>query len=134
LNLRIPLFDRASKLQQAEDAAALVASSDALRTALIADLQALCEQAHQVRALERRRAFTEDRLRYREERVEQGIDPADSLWSEAEAMQSASFEAQQAAANLASSRLALARQYAGEHWARMQALLEAMTAGPTPPP
>lgn len=127
LNVRIPLFDRAAKLQQAKDAAAIVASTDALRAALIDDLQALCEQAHQMRALERRRAFTQDRLAYRQERVDQGIDPADSLWSEAEAMQTASFEAQRAAANLASTRLALARQYAGEQWERMQALLEAMT-------
>jgi len=127
LNVRIPLFDRSAKLQQAKDAAAIVASADSLRTALIADLQALCEQAHQVRALQRRLAFTRDRLTYRQERVDQGIDPADSLWSEAEAMQSASFEAQKAAANLASTRLALARQYAGAHWERMQALLEAMT-------
>ena len=58
LNVRIPLFDRTAKLQQAKDAAAITASTDALRIALIADIQALCEQAHQVRALERRRDFT----------------------------------------------------------------------------
>ncbi len=127
LNLRIPLFDRAGKLEQAKDAAALTASTDALRTALIADLQALCEQAHQARALQRRLDFARDRLRYREERVEQGLDPADSLWSDAEAMQTASFEAQKAAANLTAAQLALARQYAGAQWPRMHALLEAMT-------
>ncbi|NBC47148.1 MAG: hypothetical protein GVY22_03975 [Gammaproteobacteria bacterium] len=127
LNIRIPLFDRSAKLEQAKDAAALTASTDALRAALIADIQALCEQAHQVRALERRREFTQDRLSYRQERVDQGLDPAGSLWSEAEAMQTASHEAQRAAANLAAARLALAREYAGQQWQRLQTLLEAMT-------
>lgn len=127
LNVRIPLWDRSAKLQQAKDAAALTASTDSLRAALIDDLHALCEQAHQMRALERRRDFTKDRLAYRQERVDQGIDPADSLWSEAEAMQTAAHAAEQAQANLASTRLALARQYAGEQWERLRALLEAMT-------
>lgn len=134
LNVRIPLFDRSAKLQQAKDTAALTASGDSLRTALIGDLQALCEQAHQARALARRLAFARDRLTYRQERVDQGLDPADSLWTDAEAMQTASFEAQQARANLASTRLALARQYAGTQWQRMQALLEAMTSGTSEPP
>lgn len=127
LNVRIPLFDRSAQLQQAKDAGALVERTDRLRTALIGELQALCKHAHQVRALKRRAAFTRDRLAYRQERVDEGLDPADSLWREAEAMQTASFEAQKAAADLASARLALARQYAGEQWERMQALLEAMT-------
>ena len=129
LRVRIPLWDRSTKLQSAKDHAATrdqPPGADA-EAALIADIQALCEQAHQVRALERRRDFTQDRLSYRQERVDQGIDPADSLWSEAEAMQSASHEAQRAAANLAAANLALARQYAGTQWRRMRALLEAMT-------
>lgn len=127
LRVRIPLWDRSTQLQTAKDHAATIKRQADAEAALIADLQTLCEQAHDTRALERRRDFTKDRLNYRQERVDQGLDPADSLWSEAEAMQTASHDWQRAQANLVSSRLALARQYAGDQWGRMLTLLEAMT-------
>lgn len=127
INVRIPLWDRGNKLQQAKDAAALAASVDALRSAFINDMQALCQQAHEVRALIRRREFTEDRMAYRQERVDQGIDAANDLWSEAEKMQTAAHAAEKAGADLDAARLSLARQYAGHEWVRLQVLLEAMT-------
>lgn len=127
INVRIPLWDRSTKLQQAKDAAAIATQLDALRAAFIGDLQALCQQAHEVRALTRRRDFTRDRMAYRQERVDQGIDAANDLWPEAEKMQSAAHAAEKARADLDAARLALARQYAGGEWERLQVLLEAMT-------
>jgi hypothetical protein len=59
--------------------------------------------------------------------VGQGIDVADSLWTEAEAMQRAEQDWQREAGKLATRRLTLARRYGGEQWSRLQALLEAMT-------
>jgi hypothetical protein len=127
IRVRIPLWDRTSELQAAKDKAAAVAKEDATRAALIADIQALCAHAHQVRALGTARQFNRDRLTYRQERVDQGIDPADSLWSEAEAFQNATHTWEQEAAKLDTTRLTLARRYGGEEWVRLQALFEAMT-------
>ena len=127
VRLRIPLWDRSTQLQAAKDKAAAVAKEDATRAALIADIQALCAHAHQVRALATARQFNRDRLTYRQERVDQGIDPADALWSEAEAFQSATHTWEQEAAKLDTTALTLARRYGGEEWARLQTLFEAMT-------
>lgn len=127
LRVRIPLWDRSAKLQAATDHAATISRTADAEAALIADIQGVCEQAHEVRALARKRDFTRDRVSYRQERVDQGLDPADALWGEAEAMQTASHTWEKAAATLATTRLSIARRYAGEHWRRMLALLEAMT-------
>ncbi|MGE5154692.1 MAG: hypothetical protein ACM3ST_11830 [Bdellovibrio bacteriovorus] len=64
-----------------------MAKQDATGAAFLADVQTLCELTGEVKALDTLRAFTRDRLTYRQERVDQGLDPADSLWREAEAMQ-----------------------------------------------
>lgn len=127
LRVKIPLWDRSSQLQAAKDHAAAVAKEDGARAALLADVQSLCEQAHQVRALEAAHQFTRDRLTYRQERVNQGIDPGDALWGDASAFQVAKHQAEQETAKLDTRRLTLARHYGGAEWERLRALLEAMT-------
>ena len=127
VRLKIPLWDRTPRIQAAKDKAAAVAKEDALSAALLAEIQSLCEQAHQVRALEAAQAFTRDQLTYRQERVTQGIDPADTLWTAASAFQTAKHQAEQEAAKLDTRRLTLARHYGGVVWARLRVLLEAMT-------
>lgn len=127
LRVRIPLWDRSTELQNSQSKAAWLAKEDAARSSLLADIQALCEQAHHVTALNTLRKFARDRLAYRQERVDQGIDLADTLWSEAEAMQRAEHDWQRESGKLATLRLTLARQYGGPEWSRMQVLLETMT-------
>jgi hypothetical protein len=114
LRVRIPLWDRSTLLKVSERKAAWLAKEAATRAALLAVIQSLCEQAHQVRALNTLRKFARDRLTYRQERVDQGIDVADSLWAEAEAMQSAEHKWKRESGKLATRRLTAARQYGGE--------------------
>jgi hypothetical protein len=127
LRVEIPLWDRASQIEKAKARATLVAKEDNARASLLGDIQGLCELSSQVKALDTLRNFARDRLEYRQERVTQGLDPAESLWSEAESMQRAEHDWQRESGKLDALRLTLARRYGGEEWARLQALLTAMT-------
>lgn len=127
LRVVIPLFDRTSRVKAAERHAAAVAKQDATVAAFLGDVQTLCELAGEVKALDTLRAFTRDRLSYRQERVDQGLDPADSLWREAEAVQKGEHDWGAASARLGALRLTLARRYGGTEWERLLTLLTAMT-------
>ncbi|EXJ16924.1 hypothetical protein D779_1747 [Imhoffiella purpurea] len=94
---------------------------------MLGDVQALCEQAHQVLALDAAHQFARDQLTYQQQRVDQGIDPADSLWNAASAFQVAKHQWEQEAAKLDTRRLTLARHYGGQEWLRLRVLFEAMT-------
>lgn len=76
--------------------------------------------AAQIRALKTLRAFTRDRLGYRQVRVNQGLDPADILWSEAETMQRAEHDWQRESGKLTALQLTLARRYGGDEWQRLK--------------
>ncbi|WP_043758518.1 hypothetical protein, partial [Imhoffiella purpurea] len=104
------------------DRASATAKEDATRAALLGDVQALCEQAHQVRALDAAHQFARDQLTYQQQRVDQGIDPADSLWNAASAFQVAKHQWEQEAAKLDTRRLTLARHYGGVEWQRLRVL------------
>lgn len=127
LRVEIPLWDRRTDLAKAEAEAALASQQDSTRTALLADIQRLCELSSQVGALNTLRTFTRDRLEYRQERVNQGLESAESLWSEAESMQRAEHDWQRESGKLQALRLTLAHRYGGSEWQRLQALLIAMT-------
>jgi hypothetical protein len=127
LRVEIPLWDRANQIEKAKARATLVAKEDTARASLLADIQSLCELSSQVKALDTLRTFTRDRLEYRQERVAEGLDPAESLWREAESMQRAEHDWQRESGKLDALRLTLARRYGGEEWLRLQTLLSAMT-------
>ncbi|MBK1732767.1 hypothetical protein [Thiococcus pfennigii] len=127
LRVEIPLWDRTSSLERAKAHADLTATQAAARQALLTDVQSLCELASQVAALDTLRAFARDRLAYRQERVDEGIDPADVLWSEAEAMQRAEHDWRRERGRLEALRLTLARRHGGAEWQRLRTLFEAMT-------
>lgn len=127
VTVQIPLFDRSNQIEKAKARATLASKEDSARVSLLTDIQTLCELSSQVRALDTLRAFTRDRLSYRQERVDQGLDPADALWSEAESMQRAEQDWQRESGKLEALRLTLARRYGGEEWSRLQTLLIAMT-------
>ncbi|MCF7992159.1 MAG: hypothetical protein K9M02_17100 [Thiohalocapsa sp.] len=127
LRVEIPLFDRTSRLAKAEARAAYVGEVDAARKAFLGDVQTLCELASQVRALDTLRGFARDRTAYRQERVNEGLDVPDTLWTEAEAMQRAEHDWQREAGRLDALRLTLARRWGGAQWQQLRALLAAMT-------
>jgi hypothetical protein len=127
VNVQIPLFDNQARVAKAKEHAAFTAQQDATATAFIGDIQTLCELASQRAGFETMRSLTRDRLEYRQERVNQGLDPADRLWQEAEALQSHEHQLRAAESKLDALRLTLARRYGGEEWPRLQALLTAMT-------
>ncbi|MCU0834293.1 MAG: hypothetical protein MUC77_07640 [Chromatiaceae bacterium] len=114
IRVRIPLWDPRNDLKSAQARAAWRRAEDATRTALLTDLQSLCEQTGEVHALDPRRALHRDRLAYRQEQVDQSLAEADALWAETEAAQCAKHEWQRAAAKFAAQRLTLARRYATE--------------------
>jgi hypothetical protein len=127
IRVEIPLWDQSNQIEKAKARATLAGKEDSARVSMLSDIQSLCELSSQVQALETLRAFARDRLEYRQERVNQGLDPADSLWSEAESMQRAEHDWQRESGKLEALRLTLARRYGGEEWPRLQALLTAMT-------
>jgi hypothetical protein len=61
-DVRIPLWDRSNDLKTAQARASWQRAEDSVRTAFLADIQSLCEQAAQVKALDTLRAFHRDRL------------------------------------------------------------------------
>ncbi len=127
VNVQIPLFDHQSKIAKVKERAALVSQQDTTREAFLGEIQTLCELTAQVGGLNTLRALTKDRLSYRQERVNQGLDPADSLWKEAEALNTNEQQWESTAAKLTAKRLLVARRYGGEEWQRLQTLLTAMT-------
>ena len=127
VNVQIPLFDNQARVAKAKEKAALMSQQDTTAAALLADIQTLCELASQRSGFDTMRNLTKDRLEYRQERVNQGLDPADRLWQEAEALQSHEHQLRAAENKLDALRLTLARRYGGEEWQRLQALLTAMT-------
>jgi hypothetical protein len=126
LRVRIPLWGRSNDLKTAQARATWKRAEDSVRIAFLTDIQALCEQAAQVEALDTLRAFHRDRLTYRQEQVDQGLAEPDTLWVETEAAQKAEHEWRREAGKLQAQRLTLARRYGGEDWGRLRALLEAM--------
>ena len=128
LSVEIPLFDRSTDLEKAEARAAYVGQVDAARTAFLADVRSLCDLAAEVGALDDYRAFNRDRTVYRQERVNEGLDEPDALWSEFDAAQRAENDFTAASGRLEALRLTLARRWGGAQWQRLQALLAAMTS------
>lgn len=129
LQVQIPLFDRTPAIARAKERAALVAQHDATAAAFLADIQTLCDLSANVTELDTLRAFARDRLAYRQERVAQALDQPDTLWTDAQGMQTSEQTYQRARTRLHALRLTLARRYGGDAWQRLHALLVAMTAG-----
>ena len=127
LRVAIPLFDRQGALKKATARAEYTRGVDAQRTAFLADLEALCTLAAEVRALDTYREFNRDRTRYRQARVDEGLDEPDTLWTEFDAAQRAEHDYRAAAGRLQAQRLLLSRRWGGADWERLQALLAAMT-------
>ena len=126
LRVSIPLFDHKRALATAKQQNAVTKTTQQIREAFLADLQTLCTQAANVQALDTQRAFYRDRLQYQQKRVDEGLDEAVSLWSQAEKMQQAEFDWRREDGELTAQLMTLSRKYGGHEWKRLQALLGAM--------
>ncbi len=119
LQIKIPLFSDRHRLTVRKARTAYMKTQDAVLSKLYADIERLCTQAATVHHLDDMRQFYRDRLKYRQHRVKEGVEDPSALWAEAEAVQDADAKAAEADAKLSAMRQTVARQYAGEAWARL---------------
>ncbi len=81
-------------------------------------LEKLCDQTVELAALDETRRLYRDRLRWRQQRVDEGYDKPQSLWEDTEALVKTEQQA------LQGQRERLARTYGGERWAELKRVLE----------
>lgn len=125
VNLSIPLFDRKRQLERSKAQAAYAEKRAGIEAAFLRAVQALGKEAAAGRAQARLRDLYRDRLAYRKQQVDEGLQDADTLWTEAEALQRAEQAVARADGELAAELETVAREYGGSEWKRLQALLAA---------
>ena len=125
VNLTIPLFDRKHELERARARAAFAEKRAGIEAAFLRDVRALGKSAGEAQAQTRMRDLYRDRLAYRKQQVEEGLQDADALWVEAEALQRAEQAVARSEGELAAELETVAREYGGSEWKRLQALLAA---------
>lgn len=127
LSVKVPLFDRSHKLKVSTARRLLVREVNAVRNDFLGDLEQVCSQAARVADIGVLRHFYRDRLKYRQQRVDEGLDEADVLWKEAEKVQLTENEWLGVRSKLSSMQLTTAREYGGTKWNRLQAILVEIT-------
>jgi len=123
IRLRIPLFDRSHEIKAATARSAWQNSRDTVLRSFLAEVEKLTEQAAEVRATDAMRAFHKDLLEYRKKQVDEGLAEANTLWDVAANVQQAEHEYRKARTKLEAMLESVARQYGGEQWKTLQALL-----------
>lgn len=86
LRVSVPLFDPSSGLEKAKARSAMAKAMDSRSQALLAELEKLCGQAAELSALNETRRLYRDRLRWRQQRVDEGYNKPQSLWEDTEAL------------------------------------------------
>ena len=89
VRLNIPLFDRKQELERSKAKAQFAAQRAKIEAAFLGDVKSLSKQGSDIGASRQMRDLYRDRLAYRKQQVDEGLEEADVLWSEAEAMQKA---------------------------------------------
>ena len=89
----------------------------------LAELEQVCIQATRFAELDAMRSFYRDRLKYPQQRVDDRIDEAETLWKEAEKVQLTENEWLGIRSKLSSMQLTMAREYGGTKWNRLRDLL-----------
>lgn len=125
VNLSIPLFDRKRQLDRAKAQAAYAEKRASIEAAFLGDVNALDKQADETKSQTQLHILYRDRLAYRKQQVDEGLQGADTLWAEAEAVQKAEQALAKLQAELQSGLEMVAREYGGDEWKRLQALLAA---------
>jgi hypothetical protein len=123
LRVKVPLFDRTHKLKVSTARRLLAREVNMVNREFLADLEQVCIQATRVAELDILRRFYGDRLKYRQQRVDEGIDEAESLWKEAEKVQLTENEWLGVRSKLSSMQLTMAREYGGTKWNQLRDLL-----------
>lgn len=123
VQLAIPLFDRKHELEVSKAKADFAAADQQITAAFLTDAMKHAEQGGAAQRCAAKRDLLRDRLTYRKKRVEEGLDEADALWREAEAVQAAEHEHASAVEALDRETERLAREYGGTEWKRLRDLL-----------
>lgn len=123
VRLNIPLFDRKQELERAKARAGFTEDRTRILAAFLADVKSLGKQAGAIDAARHMRALYRDRLAYRKQQVDEGLEEADVLWSEAETMQKAEQAVSQSQRELDAGLDTTAREYGGSEWKRLRVLL-----------
>ena len=121
--LAIPLFDRKHELEVSKAEADFAVVDQQIAAAFLTDAMKLAVQGGAAQRCAAKRDLLRDRLTYRKKRVEEGLDEADALWREAEAVQAAEHEHDVVVEALEHETERLAREYGGTEWKRLQDLL-----------
>lgn len=82
-----------------------------------------CAQATKSQELDTMRHFYRDRLKYRQQRVDKGLDEADSLWQETEKVQLAEHDWHGEHSKLITFQRSIATEYGGSEWKQLRVLL-----------
>lgn len=123
IRVTIPLFDRSHEMETARTRTAWARERHSVIDAFLAEIQALKTMALQVENADASRALYRDRLEYWRQAVDEGKTEAERLWPEAEALQKADQTYRSAVDGLETERERVARQYGGDEWMRLSALL-----------
>ncbi len=124
LRVSVPLFDPSTGLEKAKARSALAKAEDSRSQALLAELEKLCDKTAELTALDETRRLYRDRLRWRQQRVDEGYDKPQSLWEDSEALVKTEQAWKKAKQLLQGQRERLARTYGGERWAELKRVLE----------
>jgi len=123
IQVEIPLFDRSHEIELISTRVDRDKQQDAILAEFMQKMRSYCADQTRLTQLDRQRQFYRDRLQYQQQRVDEGLEEAVSLWPHAKAVQQAEQSHEQHQDQLSVELYALARQYGGTQWQQLQALL-----------
>lgn len=126
VRVSIPLFDRKRELATAKQRSAFTKAAQQQTELFLADLAKLCAQSTKVSELDTQREFWRDRLQYQQKRVDEGLDESVTLWQYVEKSRNAEYDYQRENGEVTAQLITISRQYGGNEWKRLQALLGVM--------
>ena len=125
--VKIPLFDRAHQLNVSRARTELNRTVTTITKEFLTELEKVCAQAVQLQELDTMRHYYRDRLKYRQQRVDEGLDEADSLWQETEKVQLVEHDWHREHSKLITFQRSIATEYGGSEWKQLRALLAEIT-------
>jgi hypothetical protein len=123
IRVTIPLFDRTHEIESARAHSGWMRERNGVVAAFLGEVGRLRELAVDVGHAEASRGLYRDRLEYWRHAVEEGKAEPERLWPEAEALQKADQAYRSALAALEAERERIAREYGGDAWTTLSALL-----------
>jgi len=121
--VKIPLFDRAHQLNVTRARTELNRVVTTITKEFLTELEMVCALATKSQELDTMRHFYRDRMKYRQQRVDEGLDEADTLWKETEKVQLVEHDWSRESGKLSAMRFMITREYGGSEWKRLRDLL-----------